>query len=105
MDYAFNGRTGEVIGSTADVPEVITSEGEELGMLAASRDPNREFASRVGKFATARIIRNYVPAAPSRPVFEARHCAKDHDGCEGRARIHPVGIPLSSMHGFVAGNA
>lgn len=43
--------------------------------------------------------------APSRPVFETRHCAKGHSGHACRARFRAVGIPLSRRHGFVAGNA
>ena len=53
VDDAFNGRTGKVIGSKADDPEVITSEGEGLGRLAASGDSNREIAGRVGQSAAA----------------------------------------------------
>ena len=104
VDAAFNGRTGEVIGSKADVPEMTTSAGVELGFLAASRDFDREVASRVGQFATARIIRNYAPVAPSRPAFETRHSAKDHGGHDCGARFRAVGIPLSRRHGFVARN-
>lgn len=53
VDDAFNGRTGEVIGPNAGVREVITSEGEGLGMLAASGDSNGDIASRVGQSAAA----------------------------------------------------
>ena len=53
VDDAFNGRNRGVIGSKADDPEVITSEGEGLGRLAASGDSNREIASRVGQSAAA----------------------------------------------------
>ena len=48
VDDAFNGRTREVIGPKAGVLEVITSEGVGLGLLTASRDFDRETASRVG---------------------------------------------------------
>ena len=47
-DDAFNGRSREVIGPKADAPEVITSAGVELGLLAVSRNLDREVASRVG---------------------------------------------------------
>lgn len=48
VDDAFNVRSGDVIGHKADDPEVITSEDEGVGMLAASRDLDREVAGRVG---------------------------------------------------------